>query len=118
MLRDSDDSPSMWHIIAVWVQEYAIQVCMPCLGQNPLYEMKEKRYMSRSELAEMFGVKVRTVSGWVKEGCPVIYTGAVQEPGRGSRPLFIGLDVEAWLKARRGGYVNTTNRQAGKEATA
>lgn len=62
--------------------------------------MDEKRYLTRSEVAEVFRVKVRTVSHWVREGCPVIFTGSRKEAGKGCRPLFVVEEVEVWLKER------------------
>lgn len=62
--------------------------------------MDEKRYLTRSEVAEVFRVKVRTVSHWVREGCPVFFTGSRKEAGKGCRPLFVVEEVEVWLKER------------------
>lgn len=62
--------------------------------------MDEKRYLTRSEVADVFRVKVRTVSRWVREGCPVFFTGSRKEAGKGCRPLFVAGEVEAWLRER------------------
>lgn len=68
------------------------------LNMNP--DMDEKRYLTRQETADLFRVKVRTVSRWVREGCPVFFTGSRKGAGKGCRPLFIAGEVEAWLKER------------------
>ncbi len=65
---------------------------------NP--DMDEKRYLTRQETADVFRVKVRTVSRWAREGCPAFFTGSRRGPGKGCRPLFIAVEVEAWLKER------------------
>lgn len=63
--------------------------------------MSEMEYKSRAEIARLFKTSPRSVTAWTKEGCPVIYTGSVQEPGRGSRPLFVVEEVDEWLRSRR-----------------
>lgn len=69
---------------------------------NRIHEiMNDDRYKSREEIARIFKTKPRTVTNWTKEGCPALYTGTVQGPGHGSRPLFIVEEVEEWLKSRR-----------------
>lgn len=62
--------------------------------------MKSEVYLKRVEVAQKFRVRPRMVSGWVKDGCPVFYTGNRKKPGKGSRPLFVEEEVAAWLKAR------------------
>lgn len=57
-------------------------------------------YLTREQLAALFKVKPRTVSHWLAEGCPVLYTGAKRTPGKGCRPLFISEEIEQWLKNR------------------
>lgn len=57
-------------------------------------------YLKREQLAALFKVKPRAVSQWMKDGCPVIYTGAKRTPGKGCRPLFIAEEIEQWLKNR------------------
>lgn len=57
-------------------------------------------YLTREQLAALFKVKPRTVSQWLKEDCPVIYTGAKRTPGKGCRPVFIPEEIEKWLKNR------------------
>lgn len=57
-------------------------------------------YLKREQLAALFKVKSRTISQWLKDGCPVIYTGAKRTPGKGCRPLFIPEEIEQWLKNR------------------
>lgn len=57
-------------------------------------------YLTREQLAALFKVKPRTVSQWLAEGCPVLYTGAKRTPGKGCRPLFIPEEIEQWLKHR------------------
>lgn len=47
---------------------------------------------------------VRTVSLWMKRGCPVIYTGKKLSPGRGCHPLFILEELEQWLMAQAGAH--------------
>lgn len=64
--------------------------------------MNKQRYKTRREIADVFGVGVRTVSLWMKRGCPVIYTGKKLSPGRGCHPLFIAEEVEQWLMAQAG----------------
>ena len=56
--------------------------------------MNKQRYKTRREIADVFGVGVRTVSLWMRRGCPVIYTGKKLSPGRGCHPLFIAEEVE------------------------
>ena len=62
--------------------------------------MKDKRFNNQKEIAEAFGVSKRTVSRWTQEGCPVLYTGIIQEPGKGSRPVYVQDEVEEWLRQR------------------
>lgn len=62
--------------------------------------METVEYLKRVELARKFRVRPRMVSGWVKDGCPVFYTGNKKTPGKGSRPLFVEEEVAAWLKER------------------
>lgn len=63
--------------------------------------MSETQYKSRTEIARLFKTSPRSVTTWTKEGCPVCYTGSVQWPGRGCRPLFVVEEVENWLRERR-----------------
>lgn len=65
--------------------------------------MDKQRYKSRKEIAEVFGVGVRTVSHWMQEGCPVFYTGRIRRPGKGCHPRFIVEDIEKWLLEQAGG---------------
>ena len=60
----------------------------------------DQKYRNRKEIAAAFGVSARTVSHWTKEGCPVIYTGMIQRPGKGSRPVYVLEEVEQWLRDR------------------
>lgn len=62
-----------------------------------LNPMNKERYKTRKEIADIFGVGVRTVSYWMQEGCPVFYTGRKLRPGRGCHPLFIVEELEKWL---------------------
>lgn len=62
--------------------------------------MKDKRFNNQKEIAEAFGVSKRTVSRWTQEGGPVLYTGIIQEPGKGSRPVYVLDEVEEWLRQR------------------
>ncbi len=57
-------------------------------------------YLKRNEVAKRCGVSPRMVSGWVREGCPVIYMGRKRSPGRGSQPRFLIEEVEGWLRER------------------
>lgn len=51
------------------------------------------RIVNRSGLAEMFGVALPTVDGWVRQGVPV-----VQRGGRGRQWEFDTADVANWIR--------------------
>ena len=36
---------------------------------------------NRSELTDIFGVSLRTIAGWVKQGCPVVQKGRKFDTG-------------------------------------
>ena len=59
---------------------------------NPNTAMSEKRFLSRKELAERYGVNVETISRWVRRGCPVRRASAYRSP-----MLFDPAEVDAWL---------------------
>lgn len=50
---------------------------------------------NRTQLAEIFGVSMPTVDGWVRNGCPV-----VQRGGRGVEWQFATGDIARWLRDR------------------
>ncbi|MBF9235571.1 terminase small subunit [Microvirga alba] len=49
--------------------------------------------VTRSGLADVFGVALPTVDGWVRQGCPFLERG-----GRGREWKFSTADVMAWLR--------------------
>lgn len=51
--------------------------------------------VNRTQLAEVFGVSMPTVDGWVRAGCPV-----VQRGGRGVEWKFESADVAKWRQDR------------------
>lgn len=74
---------------------------VPCKQSKLLLKpMNEQRFKTRREIADVFGVGVRMISHWMREGCPVIYTGRVHRPGKGCHPRFVVEDMEQWLRKR------------------
>lgn len=59
---------------------------------NPATE----NYVRRAELGKFFTVSQRTISRWLREGCPCVRIGA---SGRGDARFRISA-VEEWLNAR------------------
>lgn len=57
--------------------------------------------INRTAVADIFGVSINTIDGWVKSGCPVIQRGA-----RGVEWVFNSADVSRWLNGRA---VDTAN---------
>lgn len=57
--------------------------------------MAKGQTVTRSGLAEVFGVALPTVDGWVRAGCPYITKG-----GRGKQWEFDTADVAGWLRDR------------------
>lgn len=59
--------------------------------------IKQKRgqAVTRSGLADVFGVALPTVDGWVRGGCPFIQRG-----GRGKEWTFNTADVAMWLREK------------------
>ncbi|AWM87364.1 terminase small subunit [Microvirga sp. 17 mud 1-3] len=55
--------------------------------------MAKGQTVTRSGLAEVFGVALPTVDGWVRNGVPVVTRG-----GRGRQWAFDTADVAAWLR--------------------
>jgi len=51
--------------------------------------------VNRTQLADVFGVSLPTVDGWVRAGCPV-----VQRGGRGVEWVFNTAAVAQWIKDR------------------
>ena len=62
--------------------------------------LKKGQVVTRSGLADLFGMSLPTVDGWVRSGCPFIQRG-----GRGKEWSFNTADVSKWLrdKAREEG---------------
>lgn len=57
--------------------------------------MAKGQIATRAGLAEVFGVALPTVDGWVRNGCPYITKG-----GRGKQWEFDTADVAGWLRDR------------------
>lgn len=55
--------------------------------------MAKGQTVNRSALADIFGVALPTVDGWVRQGVPI-----VQRGGRGRQWEFDTADVAAWLR--------------------
>lgn len=51
-------------------------------------------YKNKQQIAEFFGVSIRTVERWMASGCPVLRLGG---EGLGKRPRFRLSDVSAWI---------------------
>ena len=51
--------------------------------------------VTRAGLADVFGVALPTIDGWVRSGCPFIQRG-----GRGKEWQFNTADVASWLKEK------------------
>ena len=51
-------------------------------------------YKNKQQIAEFFGVSIRTVERWMTSGCPVLRLGG---EGLGKRPRFRLSDVSAWI---------------------
>jgi phage terminase Nu1 subunit (DNA packaging protein) len=51
--------------------------------------------VNRSGLADVFGVALPTIDGWVKSGCPCVKRG-----GRGQEWQFNTADISIWLRDR------------------
>lgn len=56
--------------------------------------------LTRSQLAHLLKCSVNTVTRLTKQGMPVYYVGAMQHPGKGSRPRYNPDTCKLWLRAR------------------
>lgn len=56
--------------------------------------------LSRIEIAACLRVHPETVSAYVKQGMPCLYTGKVQKATKGSKPVFIFSRCMEWLEKR------------------
>lgn len=67
-----------------------------------LYCAAEKNLpLLQEEIAAVLKVSKSTIQNYTRQGMPVIYTGKVQRPSRGSNPRYKYNDCMAWLEKRR-----------------
>jgi hypothetical protein len=89
------NAPAVAVLTAEQLDELATNAARKALDEHEPAAPMPERPMDRAAAAAWFSCSLRTVDGWLSQGCPAIRLG-----GKGGSPRMLASELTTWLRQR------------------